>query len=128
MKNYDTTGIEPANFRVVALCLSRLRHLVSQSVSSSNLFTISKSKIRNELLWLSKDREYKRREHMFTVARQQRSGGNYRVSERQEYVWQACSIVALEIIRIFDTKSNSQLLAIVSFAFRDKILKHIHTH
>ena len=27
-----------------------------------------------------------------------------------------------------DTKSNSQLLAHVSFVFRDKILKHIHTH
>ena len=26
------------------------------------------------------------------------------------------------------TQSNSQLLALVSFVFRDKILKHIHTH
>ena len=26
-----------------------------------------------------------------------------------------------------DTKSNNQLLALVSFVFRDKILKHIHT-
>jgi len=27
-----------------------------------------------------------------------------------------------------DTKSDSQLLALASFVFRDKILKHIHTH
>ena len=27
----------------------------------------------------------------------------------------------------FYTKSDNQLLALVSFVFRDKILKHIHT-
>jgi len=33
----------------------------------------------------------------------------------------------LSIMDYIDTKSNSQLLVLVSFVFRDKILKHIHT-
>jgi hypothetical protein len=32
------------------------------------------------------------------------------------------------VIIAFHTKSNNQLLALVSFVFRDKILKHIHTY
>ena len=36
--------------------------------------------------------------------------------------------IALSSSCDFVTKSNSQLLALVSFVFRDKILKHIHTH
>jgi hypothetical protein len=70
MKNYVTTEIEPANFRLVAQCLDRLRHLVRSSVIRIYL-QLQRVKPVTNCCGCPKTGDIKRTEHMITSARQQ---------------------------------------------------------